>query len=302
MASRQNPLLLSILGGVLSASPYFLASSPTLWGMLLTYFSTLPLFAVGLSLGLNAAIIAAGVGVGCSFLAALMMGSFGLLLPYILFNILPTLLILFQVLKAYADEAGEIHVLPAEYITRFLTWMAVGIVAIACILLRMMSENPSSLIETALGQQPPETLMLLSHLIKILPGLVGASWLMMILSNAILAQGLLKAFNQNLRPSPDIADVYPFPVFYYLLAGAGVCSILPLGWISTVTSNLLFPLMIPFLLTGLGTIHVIARKSPYRSWILGGFYALAFVLSWPFLFLIMVGIIEPWVKLRNRVN
>lgn len=305
MALRQNQLPISILGGVLSASPYFLVTSPNLFGMLLTYLSTLPLFAVGLGLGFSSALIAGLAGIGCTIVISLLAGGIGIAIPYIFFNVLPTLIILFQVLQYRLDQDGKPHALPAQYITKFLTWMGIGITALAFILLNMMlsgvGENSTSLIESAMGKQPPETMMLLGQFLNVLPGLLSISWLMMVISNAILAQGLLKAFGHNLRPSPDIADVYPFPVFYYLLAVAGVVSVLPFGVISTLAANLIFPLMVPFLFTGLGTIHIIARKFPHTSWILFGFYLIALLLSWPLILIVMLGIIEPWVKLRNRV-
>lgn len=305
MAFRQNQLPLSILGGVLSASPYFLVTSPSLFGMLLTYLSTLPLFAVGLGLGFSSALIAGIAGAVCTIFVSLMAGGVGIAIPYIFFNVLPTLIILFQVLQYRVDQDGNPHALPAQYITKFLTWIGVGITALGFIMLNMMlsgsDQSSTSLIESALGKQPPETMMLLGRFLNVLPGLLSISWLMMVMSNAILAQGLLKAFGHNLRPSPDIADVYPFPIFYYLLAGSVLASVLPLGMISTLAANLIFSLIIPFLFTGLGTVHVFARKFPQTSWILFGFYLVAFLLSWPLMLIVIVGILEPWVKLRHRI-
>ena len=250
MAFRQNQLPLSILGGVLSASPYFLVASPSLFGMLLTYLSTLPLFAVGLGLGFSSALVASLAGISCTLIIALFAGGVGIAVPYIFFNIAPTLLILFKILQYRVDSQGNAYALPAEYIVKFLTWMGLAITTLGFVMLNMMisgtGDNPSSLIESALGKQPPETMMLLGQFLNVLPGLLSVSWLIMVISNGILAQGLLKAFGRNLRPSPDIADVYPFSVFYYLLAGAGVLSVLPLGVISTLAANLLFPLMIPW--------------------------------------------------------
>lgn len=305
MAFRQNQLQLSILGGVLSASPYFLVASPSLFGMLLTYLSTLPLFAVGLGLGFGSALVASLAGITCTVIISFLAGGIGIAVPYVLFNVAPTLLILFKILQYRVDSEGKAHAMPAEHIVNFLTWVGILVAGLGFILLNMMisgtGDNPSTLIESALGKQPPETMMILGQFLNVLPGLLSISWLIMVLSNAILAQGLLKAFGRNLRPSPDIADVYPFSIFYYLLAGAGVLSVMPLGVISTLAANLLFPLVIPFLLTGLGTVHIFARKFSYTSWILFGFYLIAFALSWPLILMIMVGVVEPWAKLRNRV-
>ncbi|MEB3701976.1 DUF2232 domain-containing protein [Candidatus Bealeia paramacronuclearis] len=305
MAFRQYPLPLSILGGVLSAAPYFLLATPSLGGMLLTYFSTLPLFAVGLGLGFSSALIAGAAGIVLSLIFSMMSGSFGLAIPYAIFNVIPTILILFKALQYRTDESGEPHYTPSVNLMNFLTSMALGIAGVSFLLIQFSlaqsGENLSALIQAAMGPQPAETILILTALIKVLPGIVAMSWAMMALMNAILAQGLLKAFGKNLRPSPDVCDVYPLPIFYYILAALGVMTLLPLGVFSDASSNLIIPALLPFLLTGIGTVHAIARKFSYASWILFGFYTVALLLSWPFFFLVPLGLIEPWVKLRNRI-
>jgi len=41
----------------------------------------------------------------------------------------------------------------------------------------------------------------------VIPGMIAASWMIMLVANAALAQGLLARFGANWRPSPDLAGL-----------------------------------------------------------------------------------------------
>ena len=41
----------------------------------------------------------------------------------------------------------------------------------------------------------------------VIPGIVAASWMIMLVANGALAQGVLARFGANWRPSPDLAGL-----------------------------------------------------------------------------------------------
>jgi hypothetical protein len=133
----------------------------------------------------------------------------------------------------------------------------------------------------------------------IFPGIVIASWLVMILANAVLAQGVLTRFRRNFRPAPAMADIDLPPWLRGALVIAVVGACMP-GHAGFVGTNLALILSLAYALAGLGVVHALLRASPYRGPLLGAAYGFMFVFGWPVLVAALLGLAEPWLNLRRR--
>ena len=90
----------------------------------------------------------------------------------------------------------------------------------------------------------------------VVPGIIAASWMVMAVINATLAQGLLARFKLNWRPSPDIALV-DLPL-WIPLALAVATTLTMLGDVARFFGvNAIVTLTVPFCLAGLGVVHAL---------------------------------------------
>ncbi len=88
----------------------------------------------------------------------------------------------------------------------------------------------------------------------IIPGVVAASWMVMALINAVLAQGILARFKLNWRPAPDLAALdLPMWLPIALAAAATLTMLGDFGRFFGV--NAIVALSVPFCLAGLGVLH-----------------------------------------------
>ncbi|MDI9349801.1 MAG: hypothetical protein QM537_07350 [Candidatus Symbiobacter sp.] len=186
---------------------------------------------------------------------------------------------------------------------------------------------PSSF--AALSSSDQVTIGWVLQILARFPSILVEGWMMCLLLNGILAQGLLMRFNYHLRTPPDIGNIV-FPVWFSLmglgLLGISLCAeadwfgpdmlknladrlhfiTLPEGvltmlpWVGYIARNLLLLQMTGFFFAGLAVIHCLARKRPYRILLLSVYYGLALMVPWVMLMTNIIGLIEPWTKLRRR--
>ena len=134
------------------------------------------------------------------------------------------------------------------------------------------------------------------------PAILVLSWLLVLALNGILAQGLLMRFNESLRPAPAIGQI---SMPYWYSSAAIVLAILSFAgtnWLGFVASNLLLVVAIGLLFAGLGVVHLFSLRWSYRLfWLVLGYGLL--VLSQGFLMvpLVIIGMIMPFVRMRQRV-
>ena len=194
--------------------------------------------------------------------------------------------------------------------------------------------------DTNLADLPKDAnLMLESAVLTIarFPSLMVESWLICLAFNGIIAQGLLMRFNYNLRTAPDMGNL-GFPIWFSVI---GLCLLMiSLGaeagkmqdwlgqnlpqsvaqtitamtlsnselfsyswtpWIGYIARNLLLIQMLGFFFAGMAVMHTLSRKRPYRILVLIVYYALALMVPWVMLATNIIGLIEPWAKLRRRL-
>lgn len=291
--------------GVLSAVLHATLLTGSLGAILFAYLAQLPLFLIGLWAGVAGATLAGAVAVATLALA----GGFTFAAAYFLINALPAGIMtwLAQLNRPTAD--GGVEWFPAGALVTAL----VGLGAAAFLgFFALMTGEPGGA-EGALRQALVEGFRLLAGpgtdaetltgaataMARVFPGIVTASWLAMVLVNAVLAQGVLARFRRNFRPSPAMAEIDLPPWLRGALAIALLGAFMP-GNAGFLGTNLALILAVAYVLAGLGVIHALLRRSPHRAALLGATYAFLFVFGWPVVVAALLGLAEPWLNLRRR--
>jgi len=297
--NNTTQLALTILGGALSTalSVLYLITIPGL--VLFSYLAPLPLFLLGLGIGLRPLY-------GAALIATLFIFLFEGPIPggeYFLFSALGTAFLVNRALLNRKKSSGEIVWYPASRLLRDFTF-AVGfimVLALGGFLYLTHGGDTQSFVKLIVANFDPQGHMreaepMLIKLLPILPGFFAFSWGVMMLINGALAQGLLVRFNHNLRPSPSLTDLTvpkSFTIAFGLLV---LLSLVGIGYLEIIGKNGAFVLAFPFFLVGLGLVHHWLHKTAYATLGLTLFYFLLGIFLWPIFFVILLGILKPWIE------
>jgi hypothetical protein len=132
------------------------------------------------------------------------------------------------------------------------------------------------------------------------PGLMAASWLVMVVVNGVLAQALAVRLGWNRRPSPALSEL-ELPGWLWPAIGiAALLAVIGDGGIGFLGRALLIVLVVPYLFLGLAVIHALARRWPHRRLALGLFYVSVTLLGWPLLAVLLLGFVEDFAHVRQR--
>jgi Predicted membrane protein (DUF2232) len=231
-------------------------------------------------------------------------------LVFVAIEVAPVLFLLRQALQWRTDESGAVEWYPpGRLITDlslaamaaallFLMWLGTGAGGIMGVFDRFVEAFPSDLPSDGPIAQAHALMMRWAHW---LPGIVTASWVLMTVLNAMLAQMLAVRSGLARRPTPDIVSVQ-IPSWCVLpLAAAVPIVIFATGWLTFAGIVVLMLLSIPYLFQGLAVLHALSRRhAPSRVPIVG-FYVLLVVFSWPLVLLVvLLGLAEEWTGLRRR--
>jgi len=134
----------------------------------------------------------------------------------------------------------------------------------------------------------------------VIPGVVAASWMIMSVANAALAQGVLARFGASWRPSPDLAGL-GLPLWLTVVLGVAIVAWLIGGTAGFLGLNTMIALTVPFCLAGLAVLHTAVRRLPNPTMALVGFYTMAGLFGWPFLVIAVLGLLEGGLGLRRRI-
>jgi len=296
---------MTVLGGVLSAalSLLHMFSYPGL--VFISYLATLPLFLVGL-----------GVGLWPLYGAALIATLFVLFIEgpvfaaeFFVFSALGPAFLINRALLNRKKSSKEVVWYPSSFLLRDLT-LASGVImllALGVYLYMMQGNDVHALVKTLLETFDPQGHLkdaepVLIKIFPFLPGFFAFSWAIMILINATLAQGLLIRFKRNLRPSPTLENL-EVPKSFLILLGLSIF----LSWVGVGSLELLGKsatcvLILPFFFVGLGVVHRLIQKTPFATVGLTIFYIVLFVFLWPALFVILLGILKPWIEKKISPN
>ena len=308
-------IFVSVGAGLLSAVLYGAAASGMALSLIPIYLSPLPLFLAGLSYGGVAALIG-----GLTASAAITLAGGPLFaLAYFLSNAAAPI-VLTRVAnwsRSVSTDEGPaaIEYYPTGLLFAWLCGLG-NIIMLGLTLFMQTREGGLSgwipqiieidaltktfvMAQVQAGAEPVDEALLRQRLISLaLPGL-GLFWAMISIGNAALAQRILVRLARNLRPSPELLQMY-LPVFmiWPLLAGT-VLAFIPgdAGIFGSVMATLG---AIPYFFLGLATVHVISHRLPGRGFALTGFYILLVVLGWPSLLIVGVGIFEQFANSRRN--
>ena len=199
---RLSPVAAGAVFGVAAALMYVGVMLGKPGALILVYLTQLPLFAAGLWLGVGAA-AAAGVTGSLVLLAA------GDLLGAALFaalNAVPVTLLVRQALQARRRDDGP-RMVSAGLLTGWLTGYALAGIGAAMLLLggpEAMHESLRGVVAEVLDRmyssELPNRDEIAATLASMIPGIVAASWMVMAVVNAALAQGVLARFSDELAP------------------------------------------------------------------------------------------------------
>jgi len=311
--STSRGLLFALIGGIASAI------------LSIGSFGSAPVLAIGLSLGSALAGISAGVA------ALLVLANFNSLstIFYIAGTGLPALLVVRQALISQPGTArNTLDWYPPGQILAWLT--AYGILILGCVAVyfafssneletvsRMfLREMFGQIVDQSGAKFPSDTDRTVvkkileaaaNRLAPLLAGFLISVYLLLLIVNAAITQGILNQAGFSRRPSPSYVTMELPRWLSGALAGAAIVAILP-GAIGVLGQNAVLILLIPFLLLGLTVIHTLSRRTPNPRMVLVAVYFALFLsialinLSLPILaLLVLLGIAEQWTSLRRRL-
>jgi hypothetical protein len=292
------------LCGAVGAGFYLTVLTGSPGSLILISMAQLPLFAAGLWLGAGAAALAALAATAILFAAsgAVSAGFFAAVMAA------PVVVLVRQALLARTRGDGALEWYPPGLLMAWLTVFAL----VGTVLGMVLAGGPHgivTLVRQALdpvfarlgGTTLPDREAIIRALALILPGMFAASWMAMVATNGILAQGILARFGVDRRPSPDIA-AFGLPIWMPLLFAAGAAAA-PLGGTAQVFGvTVMILLTVPFCLAGLAVFHMAARRlsHPLPAFIV--FYVLAALFGWPLLLAAVLGLFDTTLGLRRHLG
>ena len=271
--------------------------------MILVYLTQLPLFFAGLWFGVAAAAIAGLSGAAVLFAASDLLAA----AIFAALNAVPVVVLVRQALLARRDSEGAVVWYPPGRLTLWVAGLGIGGIGVALVLLggpESLQATLRDVISRALDRLSENSLpdrdRVAATLAALIPGIAAASWMVMAIINAALAQGLLARFGLAWRPSPDLAQL---GLPRWLTAGLGLAAAATLvgGTWRFLGINLIIALSVPFCLGGLAVLHAAVRRLPHPGMALIAFYMLAGMFGWPLLAAAALGLVEAWLGLRRRL-
>lgn len=296
--------LMAVGAGLASAAVFLFGLTGSTSSIMLAYLSPLPLFAAALAAGGVTGIVAAVLGtVPVMVVAGPQVG-----LAYAALAAAPAALLGHLAMLSRSDEAGGIEWYPSSALAGWLCTVGLAGLVLLC---GLLAGQPAGLSGTA-GEmatefaswlQVEDKKLFVGMLQPILPGITIASWMLLLVVNGVLAQGLLVALNRAARPSPDIGAL-TLPR-WIAIAGAlaALAVILFSGDYSYFARNMLIVIAVPYFLQGLSVVHVLARKLGGDNMVLAIFYVTLVVVGWGVApVIVLLGLIEQIAGLRRLIT
>ena len=298
----------AVAGGLTAALLFVSLAKGNVGGVILMGMTPLPLFLVGLSLGIVPAAIASVVGAAVILAVDALYGT-----VFLADFALPVMVV---VPLALWRRRGETEWPSASRLVLGLTALAAVVFLVSQLSLMAQPDGMEGSLRAVIGtlakemrnedpQVGAQAEQMLQSAVRWLPGLGATAWIAVIAANGVLAQGALAGFGWARRPSPAVASIaVPWLALAPLavaIAAAILGDRLPYGReIAFAGSNLVVILSVPFLFQGLGVVHALASRSSKRAWLLAGVYIAVLIFGWPIPLIVALGVIEQWVGLRRR--
>ena len=132
------------------------------------------------------------------------------------------------------------------------------------------------------------------------PGMMAASWLIMVVVNGVLAQALAVRLGWNRRPSPALSELELPGWLWPAIGVAAALAVIGDGGLGFLGRALLIVLVVPYVFLGLAVIHAAAGRWPHRRVALAICYGGIVLLGWPLLAVLLLGFVEDWAHVRQR--
>ena len=304
-------------GGVLSGAFYLSVLSGFPDALILVYLAQFPLILSGLGMGVSASSLA---GFTAVLLIALVGGFFGAM-SFTLLSVTPSILLTKLALLARSRDSdedgadplgGDLEWYPPGPMIMWLTGFGVLIFMAALLAASSQSGGLSGVIQEELtlamshqflaGYDEALRQSAIDMAAPFFPSALFFFWLVMMIINAALAQGILVRRSKNLRPTPDITQL-ELPNFLPMaIAAAGVISLVGEGASAYAARNLVVILSVPYFFSGLGVIHALMRRVANSTLPLALFYIFLLFLGWPIFMIAGLGFIDHWMGLREALN
>ena len=298
-------LAIAAAAGAASAAFYAALLSGSFGALILAYLAQLPLFVVGLWIGFAGAAFA-GLAATVALAAV---GGLVFAVVYVVAHAAPAIALSFAAQLNRTRPDGETEWFPAGHIIGLLLAVAMSAFLLMNLLLAGEAGGAEGVVrgvvENALRQltppgTAPDSLASFAGIIaRFFPGVIACSWIIMVIANAVLAQGLLVRFGRNLRPSPAMAQVELPSWVTGATVIAAIGSFMP-GVAGFVGGNLVLMSMLAYAFAGLAVVHALAARSSNRNVALIATYTFLFIFGWPLIIVALVGTAEPWLNLRRR--
>jgi len=303
-------VLAAIACGALSAVLFLLVLTGSAGAVAFGYLTALPLFVAGLGAALPGVLIATATA--ATAVAAVAGGLLPALL-FLAFSGAPAIVAVRLALRVRRQADGTLSWYPpGRLITDLAVLAVIGMATAAAVTLdqpgglrgaieAVLRETLASL-EPVVGAtpEPAQVSTAVSLLAAVFPAAVAVSWLLMLVFNGTLAQGLLGLVGRQLRPSPPLGELDPprwlTPVLAALLL-AGLALPDQAGYLA---ANAAVVLAVPFFFTGLAVVHALIRPLRHRTALQVAFYLILVLFGWPVLIVVGLGILEQWIELRRR--
>ncbi len=316
-----SPHIIGIGSGLVAAVLFASLATNSALAVLLFYLTPLPVLLAGIGWGartalvscITAALVVALVlrlQTGVAF--AVYIGLPGVILSY-----------LFLLRREVPPEAAgplapggqpNVEWYPLGRIIAWAALMAGGLVALGLLLLggdgegyrqsvrAMFDESTVAQLQSVFGPQfgPAELDRFIDRFTRyILPAFAAILWLLIMTGNLWLAAKSASISGQLARPLPRFTQIdYPPALVAGFFAAFGLS--LSSGLLSLSGIAFLGAIACAFLILGVAVIHVLSAGSPYRLLLLAMLYSGLFLTPWVAPILIAVGLLEPFLQLRQR--
>ncbi len=308
----QRAQLIPLGAGIVAALLHLSVTLGSSGAFMLAYFAQAPIVATGLALGFMPAAVAAAVA---AVLVAVGSPGVGALSLFVLTSAFPVLLIVyFAIQNRVRDGEGEDGAVEWYPLGRLLGWLTILALAafVIAYLVFMGAENgvrgaTETYLRNVLGalrgvQADTAAIdQLISTMAIVFPAVAAASWILMIVVNGVMAQKFLTASGNNLRPMPVYSETEG-PVWPAAVIAFGALMTIFGGNAGFFGINLMMIGAIPFFFIGLAVLHSISAAWPGRLLLLIGAYLFLVLLVWPAAIVALLGLIEHWVRLRERMH
>lgn len=312
MMNSARPYAMMLSAGALAALLFAVPFAFGVGAIAPLTLTGVPLIAAGLGIGVIAAAGAGLTGI------ALVAGIVGLLAfgpePTLLFTALFAVPIVFTVQQLRRSRTSALGYIEWQPPLNVMAWLLAAALFAMVVFGAMFIKGNTGLVElTERFLQPlftglfPElgifrTRSLVGSVAPIFPGAVIAAWLLMLSVSTAIAIALLKNRGLLGRPAPRMEDLR-VPVWVPVaMVVALACFELGNTEVAYLGRNAAIAIVVPLFLTGAGSFHAIARRTPITLIVLAVFYGFLIVFPPLIVLVAIIGVADQFLDLRRRTG